>query len=590
MVTSEVTEAESLFRKGVLGNPLIEKNLPAGAVKASNTIRFEGSDEPSLPINWRFAESIAALKANEATVINILLQRKYGLEKPAGVVINTDHAQLFIMSALLWTLDPSGDKLTPSSFAAPSTQKLVAEYFPDWDKHQASTPYRGSVTNIYKTKDDRYFHLHVKYRFGSAVYLLKAALSRPNLQKSHANNSDIVLEALGLPQNQDNTKTEDAWPIFQASISKYTAAEIETLSLAHRQAGTICWTTEEYKSSEHGKANADIEHSIPSSSISSPTTHRPLAGLKAVDLTRVIADPAVSRGLAEMGASVMRVTAPHLTDMSVLHPDLNHGKWNASLDLRTESGRRALKDLVLNADAVLEGYRPGVLDKYGFGEQDVLDMCRERGRGIVCCGENCYGWQGPWMGRSGWQQISDACCGVSYEFGRAMGNDEPVTPVFPNSDYCTGVSGVIGIITALLRRAEEGGSYTVKIALNYSQWLVTTCGTYPPAVWSDLWQRHGSPVFRHHHPMQYLLPRTLALVFQHSGHKLLLPEFFTQYRVESIGKDMRLVAPVLRYPNGEVKPGFHIGTRTNGVNQPVWPEDLGVEVVVGKSGNAKTSL
>ncbi|KAK8080765.1 hypothetical protein PG997_008583 [Apiospora hydei] len=584
MVTSGVTatrysvpaEAESLFRKGVLGHPLIEKNLPGGAIEASKTIRFEGSDEPSLPINWRFAESIAALKAYEATVINVLLQRKYGVEKPAEVVINTDHAQLFIMSTLLWTLDPSGDKLAPSSFVAPSTQKLMAEYFPDWDKHQMSTPYRGSVTNIYKTKDDRYFHLH-----GSM-------------------NPGIMLEALGLPQNQNISKMEDAWPIFQTTISKYTAAEIETLSLAHRQAGTICWTTEEYKSSEHGKANADIglfelehhpnpsqqppgwwpdpptsqqhpekEHSIPSS-----PTHRPLAGLKVVDLTRVIAGPAVSRGLAELGASVMRVTAPHLTDMSVLHPDLNHGKWNASLDLRTESGRRALRDL------------------FGFGEKDVLDMCRERGRGgIVYCGENCYGWQGPWMGRSGWQQISDACCGVSYEFGRAMGNDEPVTPVFPNSDYCTGVSGVIGIITALLRRAEEGGSYTVKIALNYySQWLVTTCGTYPPAVWSDLWRRNGSPVFRHHHPMQYLLPRTLALVSHHSGHKLLRPEFFTQYRVESLGKDMRIVAPVLRYPNGEVKPGFHIGTRTNDVDQPVWPDDLGVEVVVGKSGKAKTSL
>ncbi|KAK8052184.1 CoA-transferase family III domain-containing protein [Apiospora rasikravindrae] len=590
MATSGVTagrysvpnEAESLFRKGVMGNPLIEKNLPDGAIEASKTIRFEGSEKPSLPINWRFAESIAAIKAYEATVINVLLQRKYGMEKPAEVVINTDHAQLFIMSTLLWTLDPDGDNLTPF--------KLMAEYFPDWDKHQMNAPYRGSVTNIYKTKDDRYFHLH-----GSM-------------------NPGIMLEALGLPQNQEITKMEEAWPILQGVIAKYTAAEIETLSLAHRQAGTICWTTEEYKFSEHGKANADIglfelEHhpnpnqppgwwpdppppprrSLPSSP--SPSTHRPLAGLKVVDLTRVIAGPAVSRGLAELGASVMRITAPHLTDMSVLHPDLNHGKWNASLDLRTAAGREALRDLVADADVFLQGYRPGVLDKFGFGERDVLDLCRGRGRGIVYCGENCYGWQGPWMERSGWQQISDACCGVSHEFGRAMGNDEPVTPVFPNSDYCTGVSGVIGIITALLRRAEEGGSYTVKIALNYySQWLVNTCGTYPPDVWADLWQRHGSPVFRHHHPMQYLLPRTLALVSQNSGHKLLRPEFFTQYRVKSTGKDMRIVAPVLRYPNGEVKPGFHIGTRTNGVDQPVWPDDLGVEVVVAKSGKANTSL
>ncbi|KAK8042823.1 hypothetical protein PG994_013306 [Apiospora phragmitis] len=528
-------EADSLFRIGVLGNPLIEKSLPAGALEASRSIRFEGSDEPSLPINWRLAESIVAIKAYEATVINVLLQRKSGVEKPAEVVINTDHSQLFIMSTLLWTLDPGGDNLTPASFATPSTRKLMAEYFPDWDKHQMNTPYRGSVTNIYKTKDDRYCHLH-------------------------------VLEALGLPQNQDITKMEDAWPIFQGVIAKYTAAEIEALALANRQAGTTCWTAEEYKSSEHGKVNADtglfeIEHhpdpNQPPPLPSSLPTHRPLAGLKVVDLTRVIAGPAVSRGLAELGASVMRITAPHLTDMSSLNPDLNHGKWNACLDLRTEAGRRALRDLVLDADVFLQGYRPRVLDKYGFGEGDVLDMCRERGRGIVYCGENCYGWQGPWMGRSGWQQISDA-------FGRAMGNDEPVTPVFPISDYSTVFSGVIGIITALLRRAEEGGSYSVKIALNYySQWLVNSCGIYPPPVWADLWQRNSSP--------------------------LLQPEFFTQYHVKSIDRDLRIVAPVLRYPNGEVKPGFDIGTRTNGIDEPVWPDDLGVDVVE-QSGKAKTSL
>ncbi|KAK8060530.1 hypothetical protein PG996_010460 [Apiospora saccharicola] len=568
-------EADSLFRAGVLGNPLIAKNLPAGAVDASRSIRFEGSDEPSLPVNWRFAESISALKAYEATVVNVLLQRKYGVERPAEIVINTDHAQLFIMSALLWTIDPDepiGDNLKPGSFS-PSAYQRLAEYFPDWDKHQANTPYRGAVTNIYKTKDDRYFHLH-----GSM-------------------NPGIMLEALGLPQNQDLTKPEDSWPILQDTLSKYTAAEIQSLALAHRQAGTICWTIDEFKASEHGKANADvglfeIEHhpdpntNQPPGWWPSPTnnpqssgisTHRPLAGLKVVDLARVIAGPAVSRGLAELGASVMRITAPHLTDISVLHPDLNHGKWNACLDLRTDEGRKALRDLVMDADVFLQGYRPGVLDKYGFGEQDVLEMGRKRGRGIVYCGENCYGWQGPWMERSGWQQISDACCGVSYEFGRAMGNDEPVTPVFPNSDYCTGVAGIVGIITALLRRAEEGGSYTVKRR------------NLPPPVWADLWQRNGSPVFRHHHPMQHLLPRTLALVAQNSGKKLFRPEFFTQYRVKSIDKDIRIVAPVLRYPNGEVKPGFDIGTRTNGVDQPVWPDDLGVEVV-GKDGKANSSL
>ena len=82
-------QADSLFRSGILRNPLIAKNLPVGAVEASKSIRFEGSDEPSLPVNWRFAESIAALKAYEATVVNLLLQKKFEVDKPVEVVINT---------------------------------------------------------------------------------------------------------------------------------------------------------------------------------------------------------------------------------------------------------------------------------------------------------------------------------------------------------------------------------------------------------------------------------------------------------------------------------------------------------------------
>jgi crotonobetainyl-CoA:carnitine CoA-transferase CaiB-like acyl-CoA transferase len=96
------------------------------------------------------------------------------------------------------------------------------------------------------------------------------------------------------------------------------------------------------------------------------------------------------------------------------------GKWNTELDLRQEEGRAKLRALVLDADVVLDGYRPGVMAKHGFGKDDILRMIAEsdRGRGIVYARENTYGWQGPWAHRSGWQQISDANTGVSYAFGR----------------------------------------------------------------------------------------------------------------------------------------------------------------------------
>jgi len=192
--------------------------------------------------------------------------------------------------------------------------------------------------------------------------------------------------------------------------------------------------------------------------------------LKVVDITRVIAAPALTRGLAELGASVMRVTAAHITDMSSLHADLNWGKWNAHLDFRSASDLCALRALIREADVVVTGYRPRVLDKYGLGVEDLLALTKERERGLIVVRENCYGWNGGWQGRSGWQQISDACCGVSREFGRGMGLDEPVTPVFPNSDFCTGVAGVIGVLNAVCRRGVEGGSWRVDVSDLSSYW------------------------------------------------------------------------------------------------------------------------
>lgn len=95
-----------------------------------------------------------------------------------------------------------------------------------------------------------------------------------------------------------------------------------------------------------------------------------------------------------MGASVMRITAEHLPDFSMLHPDLNWGKWNAFLDLRTEKDRKVLRELVLEADVVVSGYRPGVMEKYGFGPEDILELCKNRPRGVIVARENCYGWHG----------------------------------------------------------------------------------------------------------------------------------------------------------------------------------------------------
>jgi hypothetical protein len=407
-------------------------------------------------------------------------------------------------------------------------------------------------------------------------------------------NPDPSLDSIGLPYEHDAETLEEAMTPIVEKLSQIDSGEMQRIaSDVYKQAGTICWTTEEFKNSEHGKANSHVglyevrEHANSSQPAGwwddAPNTsaQRPLGGLKVVDITRVIAAPAITRGLAELGASVMRVTAPHLVDFSGLHCDLNWGKWNSHLDLRKDEDREKLRALILDADVVVTAYRPHVLDKYGFGEEGILELCKGRKKGIVFAQENCYGWNGPWSYRSGWQQISDACTGVSMEFGRAMGNDEAVTPVFPNSDYCTGIAGVCGILNALMQRAEKGGSYSVDVALNYySSWLVNSCGVYPSDVWEKLWSSYDKPVFRHYHNMLYTIPRMMGLLYGKAKDVLFKDEFFENREAVNRGVTIRAVKPILTFPNKEVTLGFNVGTRPNGIDQPRWPEDLLVETVV----------
>jgi hypothetical protein len=81
-------ETNRVFREGILRNPLFKQYLPEDYEASAKHIKFAGSAFPIIPINWRFAESVSAIKAYEATVVNSLVKRKYGVD-PGEVIINT---------------------------------------------------------------------------------------------------------------------------------------------------------------------------------------------------------------------------------------------------------------------------------------------------------------------------------------------------------------------------------------------------------------------------------------------------------------------------------------------------------------------
>lgn len=80
-------EADTVFREKILLHPLVSKYLPDEAFRVANKLRFTGNDAPSLPVNWRIAESCSALHGLVATMVGVLLERKYDVQAP-GVMIN----------------------------------------------------------------------------------------------------------------------------------------------------------------------------------------------------------------------------------------------------------------------------------------------------------------------------------------------------------------------------------------------------------------------------------------------------------------------------------------------------------------------
>lgn len=303
-------------------------------------------------------------------MVNYLSAKKYNTPA-ADVVINTNHASLFFMSPMLAQVVREG-KPEPIGLLASQNETL----FPNQDLHRSGASlHRALATNIYKTKDGRFFHLH-----GSM-------------------NPEPTLTALGISMEGEEGDTYDGVvERMQNEVAKWNAKDIDLkMNEEFKQAGTIAWTTEEFLASEHGQANKHVGlyEIIKDPSSSQPASwwpesenlpsspKRPLAGLKVVDLTRVIASPAIGRGLAELGASVMRITTEKITDMSTLHQDLNWGKWNARLHLKDEADKEKLRALIREADVVVDGYRPGVMERNGFGRQAIFDLVKDRGRGIV---------------------------------------------------------------------------------------------------------------------------------------------------------------------------------------------------------------
>lgn len=192
-----------------------------------------------------------------------------------------------------------------------------------------------------------------------------------------------------------------------------------------------------------------------------PQGDRPLAGLRVLDLTRIIAGPVCGLTLAAHGADVMLVTSPKLPAVAPLVIDTGRGKLSTSLDLHDVEDRAAFETLLRDADVIVQGYRPGGLAALGYGPEDVARLRP----GIVYATLSAYSHAGPWANRRGFDSLVQTASGFNAAEAEAAGIDGPKPLPAQVLDHATGYLMAFAAMTALMRRAREGGSWHVCASL-----------------------------------------------------------------------------------------------------------------------------
>jgi crotonobetainyl-CoA:carnitine CoA-transferase CaiB-like acyl-CoA transferase len=198
------------------------------------------------------------------------------------------------------------------------------------------------------------------------------------------------------------------------------------------------------------------------------TAARPLAGLKVLDLTRVLAGPVATRFLAGYGADVLRLDPPGWNEPGVI-PEVTLGKRCARLDLTQPGDRAIFEGLLAEADILVHGYRPAALERLGYGEQ----FRRQRNPALIDVALDAYGWTGPLAGRRGFDSLVQMSCGIAHHGMLRRGADKPVPLPVQALDHATGYLVAAAVVRALIARLAEGRTLQARASLARTAMLLT---------------------------------------------------------------------------------------------------------------------
>jgi crotonobetainyl-CoA:carnitine CoA-transferase CaiB-like acyl-CoA transferase len=303
-------------------------------------------------------------------------------------------------------------------------------------------PAWDGIAGVYKTRDQRFVRLHTNF-------------------PHHRGAVCKVLECK--PEREE----------VQAALMRWDGEAFETAAYAAGGVVAMMRSYEEWSELPQAKAIA----ALPTISIEKigeaapkpwPGGDRPLAGVRVLDLSRVIAGPVAGRALAVHGADVLLISGPDLPVIPWLTIDTGRGKLTSFVELKSEQGQDVLRDLLAQADVFSQGYRPGALASLGFSTEEAARISP----GIVYVSLSAYGHAGPWAERRGFDSLVQTATGFNHAEGQAAGIDGPKELPAQMLDHATGYLMAFGAMMAKTRQSREGGSWHVRVSLaRTGRWL-----------------------------------------------------------------------------------------------------------------------
>lgn len=308
-------------------------------------------------------------------------------------------------------------------------------------------PAWDAIAGVYKTGDHRFVRCHTNF----------------------PHHRDAVCEVLGCVPEREKV---------QAALMQWKGEDFETAAYAAGGAVALMRSYDEWSVLPQARALAQL----PLISIDkigdappkpwpkklSPEGDRPLAGVRVLDLSRVIAGPVAGRTLAAHGADVLLVSGPELPAIPWLTIDTGRGKLTTFIELKSDAGKAQMRTLLKDADIFSQGYRPRALAALGFSPEQAAEI----NPGIVYVTLSAYGHAGPWAERRGFDSLVQTTTGFNDAEGKAAGIDGPKELPAQMLDHATGYLMAFGAMMAKARQAREGGSWHVRVSLAQTgRWL-----------------------------------------------------------------------------------------------------------------------